>query len=304
MRALIIGYGSIGKRHADVLIELGIEVAIVSSRDISDKVVFQDIKTGIIEFAPEYIIIASATNKHLKDIEHVIASDFNGTMLIEKPLFASPPEIFNFSTENVFVGYNLRFHPVIQQLQKQLTDMNVISIQVYAGQYLPDWRPERDYRESYSAKKSEGGGVLRDLSHELDYLVWMLGNWKRLAAIGGQLSELEIDCDDIESMLIEFEKCPAATVQLNYLDSTLRREIVAVTNQGTVKADLVASTVEYNGTISRFETSRNQTYTDQHRAILSNSSENNCTFKNGLEIVAMIDAIERSVREGRWVSRE
>ena len=134
--------------------------------------------------------------------------------------------------------------------------------------------------------------------------MWMLGSWKRLTANGGQLSELEIDSEDVVTMLVEFERCPAAVIQLNYLDSQLRREIVAVTSQGTFKADLVESSIEYDGDIYQFEISRNQTYLDQHLDILSGGNGDACTFEEGLEVVAMIDAIERSMGEDRWITNE
>lgn len=304
MKVLIVGNGSIGRRHGEVLRELGHDVAVVTRREEPGIEKFGTLASGIEGWSPEYLVVASATNEHLTDLKIIGDCGYRGKVLIEKPLFGSNSEIPEIAPDDKFVGYNLRFHPVVRQLQSRLRDEDVIAVQVYAGQYLPDWRPNRDYRESYSAKKSAAGGVLRDLSHELDYLMWILGGWKRLTANGGKLGDLEIDSEDIVTLLVEFERCPAAVVQLNYLDSELRREVIAVTNRGTVKADLVANSIEYKGEIDQYETSRNQTYLDQHRAILSNAHRDNCTFEQGLEVVSMIDAIERSMDENRWITNE
>ena len=300
--ALVIGHGSAGQRHERVLTELGFDVAIVSRR--SDVGGFTSIREALAAKAPDYVVVATETMDHARALDELTHLPGNPRILVEKPLFGASEDAPGTEIPELCVGYPLRMHSGLRKLREEIAGQTVISAQIYCGQYLPDWRPNRDYRESYSAKKSAAGGVLRDLSHELDYLMWILGGWKRLTANGGKLGDLEIDSEDIVTLLVEFERCPAAVVQLNYLDSELRREVIAVTNRGTVKADLVANSIEYKGEIDQYETSRNQTYLDQHRAILSNAHRDNCTFEQGLEVVSMIDAIERSMDENRWITNE
>ena len=105
-------------------------------------------------------------------------------------------------------------------------------------------------------------------------------------------------------VLMEFENCPAASVHLNYLDRRLRREIVINTADGTLKADLVSCSIEQNGKTMHYKTSRNQTYLDQHKAILSGQTQNSCSLNEGWEIVRLINAIEHAVEYGCWVSNE
>ena len=102
---------------------------------------------------------------------------------------------------------------------------------VYAGQYLPHWRPNIDYRDSYSSKKSQGGGVLLDLSHEIDYLNWLLDGTEEVMAVGGKLSALEIDSDDLYQISLKTKKCDLVQVELNYIDKVLRRYIIINTDK-------------------------------------------------------------------------
>ena len=154
MRVLVIGYGSIGQRHRDVLTKLGHEVGVVTRRETPCEEIFETIADGVADWSPGYVVIASATNEHLKDIKQLDDCGYKGVVLIEKPLFASKLDVLETSLSDKFVGYNLRFHPVVRQLQNRLSGLDAITVQVYAGQHLPDWRPHRNYRESYSAKKS------------------------------------------------------------------------------------------------------------------------------------------------------
>ena len=72
-----------------------------------------------------------------------------------------------------------------------------------SGRIIRDWRPGRDHRTTASATQQAGGGVLRDLSHELDYLLWLFGPWQRVAALGGSSGARQIEVDDHLDLLLE-----------------------------------------------------------------------------------------------------
>ena len=238
MHALVIGYGSIGMRHAEILKSLGCRVSILSKRKLSVERCFSNISDAVNKEKPEYIVIANKTNDHINTLNELIKIGFKGNILIEKPLSHNLLEIPNKDLKNVFVAYNMRFNPLLQRLIHELEGESIISSQAYVGQYLPDWQPKRDYRKSYRAKKMEGGGVLRDLSHELDFVCWLFGGWKRVIALGGHYSKLEIDSDDVFGLMFETVNCPISLVQLNYLDRKSRRDIIVNTNQHVFKIDL------------------------------------------------------------------
>lgn len=301
MKALVIGYGSIGRRHADVLGDLGHEVAVVSRRDIGHSPSFARIAEAVKAFQPDYAVVASRTVEHRSDIEALFDSGFRGRVLIEKPVYDSgsewPPEGF----EAIKVAFNLRFHPAVRRFHELLVDRQVYSVNVYCGSYLPDWRPGSDYRKGYSAIRTQGGGVLRDLSHELDYILWLFGPWRRMTAIGGNFGNLGIDSDDVFSMLIETENCPSVTLGINYLDRQTRREAVALTDKGSVRLDVVLGTVDTGGDSEIFSTERNDTYLAQHTAMLSGDYRTVCDISEGLGVMRLIDAAESAARTSTWV---
>jgi predicted dehydrogenase len=224
-------------------------------------------------------------------------------VLVEKPLFHCFQETKPNEFLQTYVAYNLRFHPVIQRLKALLTEEKIISVLAYVGQYLPGWRPQRDYRQSYSAKKEQGGGVLRDLSHELDYLLWLLEGWERLAAQGGHFSPLEINSEDVIAFIMETPRCPVVNVQLNYLDRMTRRFIVVNTAEHTIEADLVRGTLTIDNSMEKFNIEKDMTYRRMHKSILEDGCETLCSFQEGVEVMRLIEAVEISIEQRKWVEK-
>jgi len=302
MKALVIGFGSIGERHVNVLKELGLDVAIVCRRPIDVSPRYDSITNAIEHFSPDYVIIASSTNEHRNDIDEVSRTDFRGKLLIEKPLYDTGEASLPSGFSRAKVAYNLRFHPALQFFRQQLQSRNVHAVIAYTGSYLPDWRPGSDYRLGYSADPQRGGGVLRDLSHELDYLLWLFGDWQSLAAHGGQFSQLEVSSDDVFSVFFETANVQSISLNMNYLDTTTRREMIALTDQGSIRLDLTAGTVETPEIQKSFETARNDTYRWQHQAILSDDESIICDVSEGLRVMRMIGAIEQASRTKSWIT--
>lgn len=301
--ALVVGYGSIGARHARILRQLGLYVSVVSGRPIFDGPIYRDLTSALSAKATDYVVIANETARHIDTLESLGRLGFAGTVLIEKPLATSAVSIQAYPFRQLFVAYNLRFHPVLQALARYLANDRVITVQAYAGQYLPDWRPGTDYRTCYSAHKTQGGGVLRDLSHELDYLAWLFGPWKRIAALGGRLGDLEIDSDDAWVVLLEMARCPAVSLQVNYLDRTTRREITVIGASRTYKGDLIAGSLEVNGALESFSLERDMTYREQHRAVIEGRTDQLCGLEDGIAVMELIAGIERSAERGEWIVR-
>jgi predicted dehydrogenase len=303
VKALVIGYGSIGQRHARLLNELGCATAVISKHQIDYSPLYSEIKEGLADYQPEYVVIANSTGDHYRTFTRLADLGYRGTVLVEKPLFHCVQQTKPNEFLQTYVAYNLRFHPIIQHLKALLAGKKIISVLAYAGQYLPDWHPQRDYRKSYSTMKDHGGGVLRDLSHELDYLIWLLGGWNRLAALGGHFSTLEINSEDIIALIMETPRCPVVSVQLNYLDRITRRFIVVNTAEYTIEADLVGGTITLDSSTEKFNVERDMTYRQMHQSILEGSCETLCSFEEGVEVMRLIEAVEISIEQKRWVEK-
>ncbi len=302
-KALVVGLGSIGARHVRILSELGCAVSVVSRRPVEGYDRYSGLDDALQQVAPDYVVIANETAAHMDTLQHLATSGYEGMVLLEKPLAVNPVKLPEHRFRRAAVAYNLRFHPVLSALHEVLAEEEIIAAQVYCGQYLPDWRTGTDYRHSYSAKRALGGGVLRDLGHEIDYMAWLFGKWRRLTALGGKLGGLEIDSDDCWGVLVEYERCLVATLQINYLDRPGRREIVVNTKKHTFRADLKSATLECDGRISNMPCQRDDTYRAQHIAMLSDDDAARfCSLEEGVLVMKFIFACETAASNGRWVS--
>jgi predicted dehydrogenase len=301
MHALIIGYGSIGARHAQLLDSMGHKVMCVTRNTDCPYPVFASIDAALKENTPWLAIVSTATVEHAANLQALLDADFSGRILVEKPLFETIHELNPAPGDNVFVAYNLRFHPIVTRTRELLAGLNILNAQFHVGQYLPDWRPGTDYAASYSASRAKGGGVLRDLSHELDLAQFLLGCWQRATAIGGYFSDLDIDSDDQFSVLMQTRHCPAVSLHMDYLSHTTRRGFDITCAGLSLHADLIAGTLMVNGVVEDYPTHRNTTYKRQLEALV-NDDPTPCSYEQGLAVVALIEAIEESADKGIWVT--
>ncbi|MFJ7699415.1 Gfo/Idh/MocA family protein [Lysinibacillus fusiformis] len=300
MKALVIGFGSIGQRHARILKEMGLDVYIVSRRLNDNQVSYSNVSEALLENNFEYIVIANETVAHLYTLHQIIDMDFRGIVLVEKPLFLNYEKL-NSMPSKIFVAYNLRFNPLLEAVKKLLIGEVVISVNAYVGQYLPTWRPNTDYSKGYSASSELGGGVLRDLSHELDYLTLLFGEWQCLVSNKEKISSLAIQSEDYVQLSYKTDKQIYVAVELNYLDRIMQRYMTIQTNTKTIKVDFIHNSINCNGVITQFEMlDRDYTYKKQHENVLSGGSTC-CTFAEGLKLMQMIEAVETSSQQRKWV---
>lgn len=303
MNALIIGYGSIGRRHAEVLSHMNIEISIVSRRNSlqCEYPIYNTINEALEDKVINYIVVANETSSHFSVLEEILNLSFDGKVLIEKPLFLNEEyELQNVG--QVYVAYNLRYHPLIDRLKDLIEDEKVIAVNTYVGQYLPSWRPQTDYTKSYSAFANKGGGVLRDLSHELDYLTMLFGEWYMLTSTVEKISSLHIKSEDYVKLLYRTKNCNIqVSVELNYLDRIIQRYMIIQTNNKTIKVDFIGNVINCNGDIEVIQPiNRNYTYEKQHKDVL-NGAVSCCSFEEGHKIVKMINKIEQASELKEWV---
>lgn len=306
MKVAVIGAGSIGSRHSRILQNLNHEVVVVSSRvdGQSGNIKYKSVSDALKSEQFEYVVVASKTSQHFSDLKQLCNSTFTGRVLIEKPLFTTTEKLVKNNFEFAAVGYNLRFHPTISWLKAMLPQLGkVSSANFYVGQFLPTWRNNTEYENSSSAKIADGGGVLRDLSHELDLAQYLFGNWVSLTAIGGKFSNLQIETDDTFSILMKTNACSAISIQLNYLDRIKQRCITINGDNGTIKIDLISSTVQFNETIQSLNREPDQTYLAEHAAMIAKDATTLCTFDEALAVVATIGSIEKASNKQIWIER-
>ena len=304
MKVLIISYGSIGKRHYNILNSLNknIEISVVSSQTINNSIVYNSIQKAYQEHQFNYTIICSPTSRHYIDLLEVLKFHTIGNpILIEKPVFEKYISKIDLKSKNIFVGYNLRYHPIINKLREILKNTKDINyVNMYVGQYLPNWRPERDYRESYSSKKEEGGGVLLDLSHEIDLLHYLFGEIQICNSLVSHQSNLEINSEDVALIHGKTVKNIIFSLSLDYISKTPIRQITVHSNSKTYQADLIQNTLystNLNGQKEYEEIKdldRNHTYTQMHKELIESNFSNICSFEDGLKVNYWIDQIKKN----------
>lgn len=231
---LLIGYGSMGKRHARNLMDIGIKPYILTRYpDGLDAIFLKDI-WEVKDTNIDSCIIATPTADHLCDFELCqCLSDIPKKILIEKPLECSYlrgeaiKDIGKYYNVDIFVVYNMRFLKIFDEIKKFVKKQKdkIRIVEVVAGQDLREWRPHRDYAKSYSAHREKGGGVDLDLSHEIDYILWLFGNgFKGKTIFRSKISSLEIDSPDIFKLVLNYDTF-IVDITLDYIRSPKERYI-------------------------------------------------------------------------------
>ncbi|MBF0233415.1 MAG: Gfo/Idh/MocA family oxidoreductase [Desulfamplus sp.] len=252
-RILIIGLGSIGKRHLRLIRALLPEADIRILRHQPGTSVprfadgcFSNLNEAL-AFEPQLAVIANPSTYHLDSALPLAKAGAH--LFIEKPMAASVkgiPQLMKISRSQkslLTIGYNLRFLPSLQFFREQLKQGiigKVLSVRSETGQYLPSWRPDTDYRQGVSARKALGGGVLLELSHEIDYVRWIFGDIEWVSASLIRQSSLDIDVEDI-AHLIAGISIPAedsvlvANINLDFIRHDPVRCCTAIGEQGSLR---------------------------------------------------------------------
>ena len=262
---LIIGFGSIGKRHLTNLRSLQPDATIVVLRRAPQVSTQAEVPDGAdylvstleqaLSYAPAAAIIANPAPFHVAIAQQL--AEHNVHLLVEKPLAASldgVEKLIATVQERSLVlmtAYNFRFSEAAIKFRECLLRGEIgklLSVCVDTGQYLPSWRPDIDYRQSVSAKKALGGGVLLELSHELDYLRWIFGEVETVYARCAKSGELEIDLEVEESadMLLGFKSGLSANVHIDFVQALPHRICKVIGAEGTLVWDAVHHEVRIN----------------------------------------------------------
>lgn len=329
-RILIVGLGSIGKRHLRLARELFPQNKIAVLRHKADPIVpehadysFSTIAEAL-EFSPQMAVIANPATFHLS-----VAMDLAkiGThLLIEKPLSATAKgvaellDICRANKARLATGYNLRFLPSLQKF-KTLLDEDMIgavwSVRSEVGQFLPSWRQDADYRQSVSVQHALGGGALLELSHELDYLRWIFGEVDWVQASLSKQSDLEIDVEDTAYLIFGFHEKPRehpliASVNLDFIRKDTTRSCTAIGKLGSLRWNGISGTVELYESgkeswqvIYQHKAERDESYLAEWAdfvACIAQEKEPYVSGEEGLMVLRIIEAARSAAKIGSKVN--
>jgi predicted dehydrogenase len=252
MKFLIAGLGSIGRRHFRNLIALGErDIVLLRSHratlpddELAGYPVETDIHEALKKHKPDAVIVANPTALHL-DIA-IPAAETGCAILLEKPISDSLDRLdilqqaARKNGSKILVGFQFRYHPTLNKARELIQENaigKVLTFHAHWGEYLPQWHPWEDYRASYAARADLGGGVIRTLTHPLDYLCFLIGEAESLWSFNGHISPLELDVEDVAEIGLKFKNGAIGSVHLNYVQRPPSHRLEVVGTHGTLRWD-------------------------------------------------------------------
>ena len=315
---LIIGLGSIGARHFEIIKQLRPEINIYLLRrkkskrnnlEKSANKIFYDIQEAL-KANLDAVIISSPSSMHIN--QAISFLDLNIPIFIEKPISNNLEDFLKFKrlakkkNSLILVGYVLRYSKILNEYKKLIKENTIgkhIYIDIKCSSFLPDWRENIDYKNSVSSKNSLGGGVLLELSHELDYANWLFGPFIELKAIRNNTKQLEIDVEDIVKIIaINKDKC-LINIHLDFISKIPSRYCCLNGTKGFIKLDFIKNKITSKLNIEKelkshkVESNYNEMYFNQMKHFfkcIEQDTEPAITLEESAEIMRMVEICKLS----------
>jgi predicted dehydrogenase len=249
MRVLVVGSGSIGRRHARNALALGHEAAVARRPGTETETVGREL--GVPAFAgldaaagwqPEAVVVATPPTAHLGAARWAV--EHRLPVLVEKPLATGLDgvdallELAAREHVHVAVGCNLRFHPALAAIDRAVADGRVgrlLAVRAEVGSYLPSWHPGDDYRTNAAARTELGGGALLTLVHELDYVLWICGPAQLVSGVRTKVSGLDVDADDLAELVLRHDSGALSSIHMDLVDRAYNRRSRWIGDEATIE---------------------------------------------------------------------
>lgn len=336
---LIAGLGSIGRRHFRNLIALGQrDIVLLRSHrstlpddELTGYPLETDLQQALQKHRPDAVIVANPTALHL-DIA-IPAAAAGCHILLEKPVSHSLEgldvlrETAAESGSRILVGFQFRYHPTLNKAREVVGSGaigQVLAAHAHWGEYLPNWHPWEDYRDSYAARADLGGGVIVTLTHPLDYLRFIVGEIASLWSFNGHLSLLEMDVEDAAEIGLRFAGGAVGGVHLNLFQRPPTHRMEIIGTRGTLRWDNADGFLRFDRMPADFGTyssnppaaeteifappegfERNHLFLAQTRHfidVVQGRADPLCTLADGIQALRLALAAKESQRTGRAVS--
>ncbi len=298
LKVVIIGYGSAGRRHARIINKnfRNTKIYILTKQKVKKFTSFKNL-SEIKKINPDYIIVSSETIDHLNQLKYLENNFKNKKILIEKPLFHKSSNL-SFKKNNIYINYNLRFNPYIQKLKKFLDKKSIYDIKLITNSYLPNWRKNISYKKNYSVDKSKGGGVILDLSHDIDLIKSLFNKIIINHVSFGKKSNLTKNSEDFLYLNASSNKVNIS-LDINYYSRNELRLILVDSKNFSLNIDLKNNIFKLSKKNKVYKVkkkySQDFTFLKTHEAIISGkNSKSLCKIDEGLKVLRFIENIKNS----------
>ncbi len=225
-KVLIIGLGSIGQRHLRNLNLINKKIKFIAYRrkkntptlnnnlepnyslkieDLYNIKNFNSLKSSF-DQRPDLAFICTPSSFHIKETIECLKKNIH--VFVEKPLGSSNKNLSDLKRlytrkKNkviTMMGYQIKFNPLFKHLRKFLNKNkdNIKKVEIFNGEHIDDFHKYEDYKISYAAKKSLGGGVLLTQIHEIDYFLDLFNKYdvEILSSELKRKTNLKLDVED------------------------------------------------------------------------------------------------------------
>ena len=327
MKFLVLGCGSIGKRHMRNLLSIGIDANNIFAVDPRDDRQKEVNTLGITNTSSDYMevienenfdiaLVCSPTSLHIKQCIELGKKNIN--LFIEKPLadnkegLESLIDIVKKNNLKAALAYVFRFSPLTQKVKSVLEEGKlgkVLWVRGEFSEYLPDFHPYEDYRSFYMAKKEIGGGSILDQSHIMDLILYLISGYEEVYAINTNLSSLEISSDDIAEMIVKLKGNIIASIHTDIFGRSHKKNLEIKAEKGNIFLDIYddAVSVYYSDTKStevfkKLTKDFNQNYIDEINNFIAscdNKEDVRTTLDEGIQTMNLILAAKKSQISGK-----
>lgn len=326
---IIAGFGSIGRRHFRNLLEIGYpKESLIVYRTGKSTLPEDELQGATITYDleealaanPKAVVVANPSSLHIQTALSAARKGVN--IFLEKPVSDSDTNFQELTDQvrihqlSLLVGFQFRFHPMFRRAKQLLEEGiigDIVSAQAHWGEYLPNWHPWEDYRNSYSAKSELGGGVVLTLCHPLDYLRWLVGDVSQIGALTGNRGGLGINVEDTADILLHFENGATGYVHLDYIQRPSAHWFQIIGQKGTIKWDSQDNILRCCKTDrDQWETyspepnfERNTMFLDEMHhflACVEGHVTSRCTLEDGIAALKIALAAKQAAAEGKLIS--
>lgn len=246
MNILIVGLGSIGMRHARIIKEIsGHEIFALRTFQGQEKndLGIRELRSWneVDKHSFGAALITNPTFMHLETAFECAKRNMH--LFIEKPIDCKTDgldeliDLVNQKKLTAYVAYPLRFHPVICELKKKLQGQTILHSRAVCASYMPNWRSKQKRKTTYSSFQEQGGGVILDCSHEIDYVEYLFGEIEDIRGIFGRQSDVTVDSEDFCDLNL-FHPQGVTNLHMNLFSFETQRYIEVDTKEFYIKGDL------------------------------------------------------------------